>query len=115
MGNRVGDYIETYSGKMFYPLDPKPNEISLVDIAHGSSLMCRFGGQCRYFYSIGQHAINVANEVKRLTHKWNWNEEDSIKAQLIAILHDSSEVLGIADICSPAKRYMEEYKAIEAK
>lgn len=113
MIERIGDWIETYTGHMFYPLDPRPQEIFLEDIAHGSSMMCRFGGQCKSFLSIGQHCINVAKEVKRLTIQWD--EKNSIKAQALALFHDSSETLGIADICSPAKRFMPEYKAIEEK
>jgi len=37
-------WMQTYTGKRFYPLDPKPELIYLRDIAHALALQCRFGG-----------------------------------------------------------------------
>ena len=39
--NRIGDWIQTYTGKCFYPLDPRPEEIDIMDIAHSLSMTCR--------------------------------------------------------------------------
>jgi 5'-deoxynucleotidase YfbR-like HD superfamily hydrolase len=113
MEERVGDWIEVYGGGKFYPLDPRPDEIKLRNIAHGLSMMCRFNGQCKRFFSVAQHSMNVAKEVASLTR--DWERRKSVKAQLLALLHDASECLGISDICSPAKKYMPEYQAIEKK
>lgn len=44
---RVGNWLRTYTGKRFYPLDPRIEEIDIEDIAHALSMLCRFGGHCR--------------------------------------------------------------------
>jgi 5'-deoxynucleotidase YfbR-like HD superfamily hydrolase len=112
MENRIGDWIETYIGTKFYPLDPLPEEVYLENIAHGLSLMCRFNGQSKRFFSVAQHSINVMKEIGKLTR--NENRSKSIKLQLLGLFHDASECLGISDICSPAKKHMPEYRAIES-
>lgn len=113
MEKRAGDFIETFTGNKLYPLDPRVEEIHIEDIAHGLSLMTRFNGQCKRFFSVAQHSINVMKEVESLTK--NWSDEAANKAMLLALLHDASETLGIADICAPAKRFMFEYQKIEKK
>ncbi|ALS22187.1 hypothetical protein [Paenibacillus naphthalenovorans] len=102
--NRVGDWIETYTGKKLYPLDPRTEEICIKDIAHALSLMTRFNGHGRYFYSVAQHSLNVMFAAESDGH--------SKDIQLKCLLHDASEAY-IADIVSPAKRFMPEYKKIE--
>jgi hypothetical protein len=47
---RNGDWIQTYSGKKFWPLDPRPEEIFVEDIVHALSVLCRYGGHCTSFY-----------------------------------------------------------------
>ena len=47
---RNGSWIQTYTGIQFWPLDPRPEEIEIRDIAHALSLLCRFNGHCRVFY-----------------------------------------------------------------
>jgi hypothetical protein len=47
---RRGDWIQTYSGKAFWPLDPKPEDIDMVDIAHALSNKCRYQGHTTKFY-----------------------------------------------------------------
>ena len=46
------DYIHTYSGKKFCPLDPKIEDIDINDISHALSLMTRANGHYKYFYYI---------------------------------------------------------------
>lgn len=38
---RKGDWMQTYTGRQFWPLDPHPDEIDIRDIAHALSMMCR--------------------------------------------------------------------------
>ena len=47
-GNR-GPWIETFSGRLYYLLDPRPQDIVLADIAHSLARICRFTGHCRTF------------------------------------------------------------------
>lgn len=88
--------IHTFTGKKFYPLDPKVEDISIIDIAHGLSNVCRYGGQCKEFYSVAQHSVLCAIEAPYEYKKW-------------ALLHDASEAY-IGDIVHPLK-VTEEYDA----
>ena len=54
--------MNTYSGRKFDPMKIAPEDVYLEDIAHALSLVCRGGGQIRWFYSVGQHSINCAHE-----------------------------------------------------
>lgn len=103
MEQRKGDWQETYTGK-FYAIDPKKEEVNLLDIAHGLSLICRYAGQTKHFYSVAQHCLNVCNDLKQL----GYGEE----IQLIGLLHDASEVY-ISDLPSPFKKAIPEYKVFE--
>lgn len=94
--------IQTYTGKCFYPLDPRPEEIDILDIAHALSLQCRFGGHCKTHYSIAQHSTLVSFY--------------SGKHALWGLLHDASEAF-IADLCKPVKIQleMESYRRAEKR
>lgn len=89
---------------MFYPLDPKIEEVKLEDIAHALSQMCRANGHFKTFYSVAQHCINCALEAKA--------RGLSPKLQLACLLHDASEAY-ISDITRPVKYYLEDYQKIE--
>jgi len=65
---RNGDWIQTFSGLQFWPLDPRPDEINIEDIAHALSLQCRFGGHCNRFYSVADHSIHVSMLVENSEH-----------------------------------------------
>lgn len=102
--SRLGDYIETYTGKTFYPLDPRPEEIDIVDIAHHLSQICRFNGASKFFFSVAQHSINVYKYVKA--------QGGSIEQQFDALMHDASEAY-LCDLPKPIKRFMSDYKVYE--
>lgn len=96
--------ILTYTNVMFYPLDPRAEEVKLEDIAHALSQMCRANGHFKTFYSVAQHSLNCAREAKAR----GWSE----RVQLACLLHDASEAY-ISDITRPVKFYLEDYKKIE--
>lgn len=45
-------WIQTYTGVKFYPLDPVAEDIRIEDIAHALSMICRFNGHSKQFYSV---------------------------------------------------------------
>lgn len=92
---RHGDFIGTYSGGRFWPLDPRPEDVRIEDIAHALSMVCRFTGHCARFYSVAEHSVLVS----RLT------PTDT----LAGLLHDAAEAY-VADVSSPVKR-SEEFAA----
>lgn len=102
---RKGDWIETYSSRMCYPLDPRPEEICIEDIAHALSLICRFNGHCSFFYSVGQHSLGVQEELAKAGH--------SPRVQLYGLLHDASEAY-LCDLTRPVKPHIEGYEEAEA-
>jgi len=60
--------ILTFSGKYVNPLDLKPDDITVVDIAAHLANHCRYTGATRYkdepaFYSVAQHSILVSRLV----------------------------------------------------
>lgn len=93
--NRIGNYIQTASGKLFYPLDPRAEEVCIYDIAHALSQCARWTGHTREFYSVAQHACVVASLVAYTAPH----------LALAALHHDSAEAY-LADICSPTKQFL---------
>jgi uncharacterized protein len=99
---RKGDWEHTFTGKQFWPLDPKSDEIDLEDIAHGLSQQCRFNGHCKEFYSVAQHSVIVSKIVRP-------------DQALAGLFHDAPETY-IGDIVSPLKRFLpKEFMDIEKK
>jgi 5'-deoxynucleotidase YfbR-like HD superfamily hydrolase len=87
--DRIGNYITTYSGGRFWPLDPRAEDININDIAHALSNICRYTGHVREFYSVAQHSVEVSNNVPK---------QDA----LFGLLHDASEAY-INDVARPLK------------
>jgi hypothetical protein len=103
---RVGDWMQTYTGGAFWPLDPRPDEIKIEDIAHALSMICRFNGHCRRFYSVAEHSCRVA-EFVRQRHRPCARE---IFRQ--ALLHDAAEAY-LGDVVRPIKRLEGAYRMAE--
>lgn len=94
-------FIRTFSGVEFHFLDPDPDEILLVDIAHALSNNCRFTGHVSRHYSVGEHSI-IASEVI---------EDQSLALE--ALLHDASEAY-MVDMPKPMKQAFENILGITA-
>lgn len=112
------NWIQTYTGRQFWPLNPHPHEIHIEDIAHALSLVCRYTGHCREFYSVAEHSVRVSFQVQRLYLKMAVSArrfEYARTAALCGLLHDASEAY-IADVSRPVKHsatFGTIYKAIE--
>jgi 5'-deoxynucleotidase YfbR-like HD superfamily hydrolase len=101
-------FIRTFTGKRFYPLDPKAEDIDINDIAHSLSNLCRFAGHCSSFYSVAQHSV-IVSEVLRDRFL------ASPALQLKGLLHDATEAY-LVDIPRPVKvsNLMAGYRSAEA-
>lgn len=97
---RKGDWMQTRSGRQFWPLDPRPEEIHIEDIAGALSKLCRYGGQSLRFYSVAEHCVHVANAAP-------------VGRKLEALLHDASEAY-LSDVIRPIKSHLSNYLEIEA-
>lgn len=91
---RKGGSIQTFSGEIFYPLDPKIDEIHLVDIAHGLSNKARFTGQTKKFFSTAQHSYNVSDYLRVLGY--------DVMVQFIGLHHDDTDAY-LPDVATPLK------------
>ncbi|MGI6010861.1 MAG: phosphohydrolase [Ruminococcus sp.] len=96
--------MDTFTGKKIDPMEITAEDITMKDIAHALSLICRGGGHIKYFYSVGQHSINCYKEAR--ARKW------TKRMQLACLLHDASEAY-ISDIVRPVKGYLTNYLEIE--
>lgn len=94
-------YVSTYTGKQFYPLAPTPEQIDIEDIAHGLAYQCRFNGQTRYFYSVAQHSLIVADLVAQ-------------DLRAAALLHDAAEAY-MGDMVKPLKQLFPLFSEIESR
>lgn len=90
-------WIQTFTGKKFYPLDPDPELICLEDIAHSLACQGRYAGHARQFYSVAQHSVHLA-EVIMDRHPLS----DRFRLAKYALLHDASEAY-LTDIPAPLK------------
>lgn len=89
------DWMQTYTGRAFYPLEPNVNDIDPVDIAHALSLLCRYGGHVSRFMSVAEHCILMSHAVAAENALW-------------ALLHDATEAY-MGDLIRPLKLAMPAY------
>jgi hypothetical protein len=97
-------WIETFTGRQFHFLDPSPDEIDIRDIAHALSLVTRYGGHVRQFYSVAEHSLLISDRLRRSGHK---------EHELVGLLHDASEAY-LGDMPKPIKHCLPDYQALEA-
>lgn len=93
--------ICTFTGREFFPLAPRVEDVDIYDIAHALSCMPRFAGHTRHFYSVAQHCLLVASLVPK-------------DMALAGLLHDAAEAY-LMDLPTPIKRLMPAYCRAEAK
>lgn len=85
----MSGWIQTYTGRKFYPLSPCAKDVHPMDIAHALSMTCRYGGHAREFYSVAEHSVLLSFAVAPEHALW-------------ALLHDAAEAY-IGDMVRPLK------------
>lgn len=107
---RRGDWIQVHSGGAMWPLDPRPDEIHIEDVAQSLAHLCRFGGQCREFHCVAQHSVFVSH----LCEEQSANESPEKRRlnALAGLLHDAPEAY-ICDIPRPVKAQLPTFREIE--
>jgi uncharacterized protein len=86
-------WIQTFTGRKFYPLAARPEDVDLRDIAHALSLKCRFNGHCRTFYSVADHSLRVSRLLEILNPM----------LALWGLMHDAAEAY-LPDLGGPIKK-----------
>jgi hypothetical protein len=87
--------MQTIGGRAFYPLDPRPEDVDIKDIAHALSHICRFGGHCTSFYSVAEHCIRVSEAIR--------GDGGTVAEQFEGLMHDSAEAY-VGDMVWPLKQ-----------
>ncbi len=95
------EHITTISGRKFWPLEPRVEDIDIHDIAWSLSRICRFGGHTTTHYSVATHSIAVSYLVPPEDALWG-------------LLHDASEAY-VGDMVRPLKNKMNLYRGVEDK
>lgn len=94
-------WIQTYTGKQFFPLEPNIDAICIEDIAYSLGKICRFNGHTTCFYSVAEHCLHVSHFVSKENAMWG-------------LLHDASETY-LIDMPRPLKPVLNGYKEIEER
>lgn len=98
---RTGDWIQTYTGVMYYAHDPRPEDIDIRDVAHHLAMECRYTGACKWHYSVAQHSCYVHDVLPQ-------------PLKFKGLMHDAPEYVA-KDMAKPTKSNLPDYKVLERK
>lgn len=87
--------VEVPSGRFVSMDDPDPGTITLYDVAHKLAQVNRYGGSTIYPYSVAQHAVFVAERLRRMGVPK--------RVQLLGLHHDDPEAF-LGDVPRPWKK-----------
>lgn len=93
-------WIQTASGRAWSLTAPTPDAVHWRDIAESLAKICRFNGHSRYFYSVAQHSVIVADMLIP-------------EYRLHGLLHDAHEAF-IGDMTAPVKGVLKDLGGYEA-
>lgn len=96
---RKGGWTQTYTGKQFWGMDARPEDISIEDIAHALACVNRYNGHTPVPYSVAQHSVLVSQHCLPEDAFWG-------------LMHDASEAY-LGDMISPLKRFIPQYVEVE--
>lgn len=100
----INTQIRTATG-YFDLAKPTPEQIRLEDIVTSLSRLCRFGGHCKFFYSVAQHSVRC----------WHLALKDarSLDVQRAVLAHDFVEAY-TGDLVRPYKNLLQDAYKYEA-
>ena len=91
--------IRTFTGKYINPMDPDPEMLDIIDIAHALAQEPRFGGHLPRPHNVASHCINCC-------------AVGTAKNQFDLLMHDAAEAY-FKDMPKPIKDQLPEYKRAE--
>lgn len=95
-------HIYTCKGRQFFIAHPT---FDVEEIAHATSMQCRYTGHVRKFYSVAEHGVLVASIL---------DFEGQHEYAFEGLMHDAHEAY-VSDIASPWKVLIPDYRAIEER
>lgn len=94
-------WIQTYTGRAFWPLQPRAADVNIVDIAHALGMLCRYNRMPKFFYSVAEHCCHVSDLVGE-------------PFKLSGLMHDAPEAYSpFGDVARPAKIQLPIVKPVE--
>lgn len=101
-----GGKIMMHSGTLVDFLSPKASELSIMDIAHSLSMICRWGGHTKFHYSVAQHCVLCADQ--------SMEDGNPTEVSFACLMHDAAEAV-TTDFPRPIKLAIPQIYAIENK
>jgi hypothetical protein len=101
-----GTWMQCGGGRIFYPLDPRPEEVHIDDILTSLSRIIRYNGLSDAWIVVAQHLCNCEMMAN--------HDGIPLKQRLAILAHDFAETY-IGDMIRPIKCRIPEFKKIEAK
>lgn len=92
----------TFTGRYVDPFNLSPDDIDIKDIAHALSLICRYGGHTKKFYSVAEHCLYLSDRM------------NTPEFRLLALLHDAPEAY-VGDMVRCVKHRLPEHQEIELR
>ena len=111
-------WLQTFTGKKIDLINPTREMVDIEDIAHSLSMICRYNGHCRDFYSVAEHSVMVEamgsqimlrREAERNSDRLSAPPKltsEIVQQSLALLLHDAAEAY-IGDLTTPLKRGLE--------
>ena len=115
---QVTYWLQTFTGKKIDLINPTREMVDIEDIAHSLSMICRYNGHCRDFYSVAEHSVMVEamgsqillrREAERYSGRLSAPPKPTseiVQQSLALLLHDAAEAY-IGDLTTPLKRGLE--------
>ncbi len=95
-----GSLMQLGEGRVFYPLDPRADEVNIKDIARSLSRIVRFNGHSDKPVSVAQHSVQCVHIAEKLVY--------GPHVTRYMLLHDAAEAY-IGDMIRPLKVNMPEF------
>jgi len=93
--------MQTYSGRGIDVYHLPPEHIEIIDIANALSMICRYGGHCKFHYSVAQHSLIVAENIPK-------------PYGIFGLMHDAAEAY-LGDMIRPLKKRMKHFQQLEGQ
>lgn len=100
--DRKGRWMPLFSQNRFWPEDPRPHDIRLIDIAHALAHIPRYNGHLKEHYSVAQHCVIGSQYIDP-------------KYAMFFLFHDAGEAY-LGDLITPIKRLFRQfYEPVEER
>ena len=109
---RDDNWMQTHTGRQVWPLDLRPEDVVLDDIAHSLSMQTRYAGHAPEPYTIAQHSVFVSRRAQQLAERLHKSADYCFNAARWGLLHDASEAY-LVDVPRPVKPMLDGYYEIE--